>query len=69
MRAVCGTARLLGRFEPSGSEGGSSLSAPLPDRSGNGAAPFSGLHRVRITVALMMVAGRRLCLLDVTGLG
>jgi len=32
-------------------------------------AQFSGLHRVRITVALMMVAERRLRFLDVTGPG
>jgi len=32
-------------------------------------AQFSGLHRVRITVALMMVAERRLRLLDVIGPG
>jgi hypothetical protein len=29
-------------------------------------AQFSGLHRVRITVALMMIAERRLRFLDVT---
>jgi hypothetical protein len=32
-------------------------------------AEFSGLHRARITVALMVVAERRLRLLDVTGPG
>ncbi len=32
-------------------------------------AEFSGLHGVRITVALMMVAERRLRFLDVTGPG
>jgi len=32
-------------------------------------ARFSGLRRVRITVALMMVAERRLRFLDVTGPG
>ena len=69
MRAVCGTARPLKRL--SLRQSGRQLAQRAPCQIGQVTvfAEFSGLHRVRITVALMMVAEHRLGFLDVTGPG
>jgi hypothetical protein len=72
MRAVCGTARLLElsarAFEPPATRTATHSARPCQIGQVTVFAQFSGLQRVRITVAVM-VAERRLRFLDVTGPG